>query len=59
MRFQQLSNCVQACVRSADVSRRPAIREDGLTPWHVLEGLACATFFAATFWLLSAIAAGH
>jgi hypothetical protein len=55
MRFQQLSNCVQACVSSADVTRRPAVRADGLSPWHALEGLACATFFAATLWLLLAM----
>jgi hypothetical protein len=46
-------------VRSAERSRRPAVRDSGISLWHVLEGIACATFFAAAFWLVSAVAAGQ
>ena len=59
MKFQQLAHCVEACVESAESARRPAIRDAGLSLWHVLEGLACGTFLTATFWLVWAMAASR
>ena len=57
MKSHRLSNCIDACVRSADVSRR-ADHHPQLTLWHLLEGLAFTLFCFATAWILSAMAAG-
>lgn len=58
MRFRQLSNCVEACVESAEVPRRTVAR-DQFSLWHVLEGLAFALFCCATFWVLTSMASGQ
>jgi hypothetical protein len=58
MKFQRLSNCVEACVQAAEVARRED-RDGQFTLWHLLEGMACALFCAAAVWLVSAVAAGQ
>ena len=58
MKFQRLSNCIEACVQAAEVSRRED-RHSPFTLWHVLEGIACALVCAAAVWLVSAVAAGQ
>jgi hypothetical protein len=58
MKFHRLSNCVDACVESAEVTRRTYSR-DQFSLWHVLEGLAFALFCLATFWVLTSMASGQ
>lgn len=61
MKFHRLSNCVEACVNSAEVTGqgRPARDCDRITLWHVLEGLAFSLFCLATFWVLTSMASGQ
>jgi hypothetical protein len=58
MKFHRLTNCVEACVESAEVTRRADPR-DQFSLWHVLEGIAFTLFCCAAFWILTSMASGQ